>query len=393
MSNFGALASGLIQGMAQQKMQKSQQQEAAEARKLEDTLTKLKIQEAKNKQSLLNMLMPMMQQQQPEAKPEGYGQPSRGPEGLGDGTGGPKFAESFGQQGGGLAEAMSTQQMQFDPMMAQIMKAFTGVDVPAAQRDMQPEKQDLSEAALIQRALQGDPEATAMLERWDELKRNRAAAGGSTVNIKNMGTIPPGYRVQYDQSGNPVGMTPIPGGPAEREILEGEAQKEKAAEITGTAAQTVWEDGVRSMSVITENPKQATGLMGKVSKRIPGTPAHELNQHFESMRGNIAVDSLLKIKASGAGLGQVPQSQLEMLAGLLGRLDVEMETQELKFNLNRIMEIYADIVEKTGGDPEGVFKKRLEKFGQPGKKPQSMGAPGKVFHQMPGKSDPLGIRQ
>src|SRR5690606_20345952 len=50
-----------------------------------------------------------------------------------------------------------------------------------------------------------------------EVYRDYRQAGSAQTNIDNrtMGSVPQGYRVIYDDAGNPVQMEPIPGGPAD----------------------------------------------------------------------------------------------------------------------------------------------------------------------------------
>ena len=59
---------------------------------------------------------------------------------------------------------------------------------------------------------------------------------------------------------------------------------------------------------------------------------------------------MLDIKASGAGLGQVPQSQLEMLASVLGQLNTAQDRETVRFNVQRVLDLYSDIVRQAGGE-------------------------------------------
>jgi hypothetical protein len=61
------------------------------------------------------------------------------------------------------------------------------------------------------------------------------------------------------------------------------------------------------------------------------------------LQGNISVDKLLQIKASGAGLGHIPHQQMMMLASVLGMLDTNMDLRDLEFNLRRVRRIYQNI--------------------------------------------------
>jgi len=96
---------------------------------------------------------------------------------------------------------------------------------------------------------------------------------------------------------------------------------------------------------------------------VPGSDANVLRKHLDSVKGNIAVDQLLNIKRQGSGLGQVPQSQLDMLSTLMGSLKPDLPPQELKKNLKDIEAIYSKIVETEGGDPLALYNKRMGKGG------------------------------
>ena len=69
----------------------------------------------------------------------------------------------------------------------------------------------------------------------------------------------------------------------------------------------------------------------------------------KSIQANIGIDKLLDIKRSGAGLGQVPQSQLEMLASVLGQLNTAQDKETVRYNVDRVLYLYSMIVEQAGG--------------------------------------------
>jgi hypothetical protein len=185
-------------------------------------------------------------------------------------------------------------------------------------------------------------------------------AGAARTNVKvgggRVGTIPPGFELVEGPDGA-LSMVPIAGGPAAIEAQKAADAAAKGSEVVMTAAQTVFEDATRALNVLDKYGKAAAGI-GGLTASIPATPAKELDGHIFSMKGNIGIDQLLKIKASGAGLGQIPQAQLEMLGAMLGNLDVKQNPRVLRENINRIQEIYSDIVEKEGGNPIELARQR-----------------------------------
>jgi hypothetical protein len=199
--------------------------------------------------------------------------------------------------------------------------------------------------------------------RQQELARAQAGASRQTVNVEpgvQVGSIPPGYALIKNEDGSMV-MQPIAGGPAAQQVAQEAEKKEEGQAVTRTAAQTVFEDTTRALAVLERSPTTATGLGAAALRNVPGTDAKELQGHIDSIKGNIGIDQLLKIKASGAGLGQVPQSQLDMLASMLGNLDVTQNQRVLRENLVRVQEIYADIVKKAGGDPKQMMEERQQR--------------------------------
>ena len=68
------------------------------------------------------------------------------------------------------------------------------------------------------------------------------------------------------------------------------------------------------------------------------------------MKGNVGIDSLLRIKATGAGLGQVPQSQLDLLSRLLGELDMNQSEEQFTYTWNRMGWVYEIIMDQADTD-------------------------------------------
>lgn len=226
---------------------------------------------------------------------------------------------------------------------------------------------ELFGTADISKLSEEQRQQAANFYRQQELSRAKAGASRQTVNVEpgvQVGSIPPGFALIKNEDGSMV-MQPIAGGPAAQALVEAKEKKQVGDEVTLTAAQTVFEDTSRALDVIDKNASGTTGMGAFLLSSIPGTDARELAGHIDSVKSNIGIDQLLKIKASGAGLGQVPQTQLEMLASLLGNLDATQNSRVLRENLMRVNEIYADIVRKTGGDPDVLMQQRQERQQQP----------------------------
>jgi hypothetical protein len=240
----------------------------------------------------------------------------------------------------------------------------------------------------------GSPEAQQMYRRFMEQKVNPRPLATASVHMAgqrdhNWGDPPKDHVWARDpntgqiitrvdpKSGAAAPLAlPVAGSPTARGIEGEEAEARTGSELNMRAAQTVFEDSDRALAVLQRWGNVAAGP-GSLLDRIPTTPAQQLRKHIDSIKGNVGIDSLLKIKASGAGLGAIPQAQLEMLASLMGNLDNAQTASDLQFNIARINEIYGDIVRTEGGDPVQMAEERRRRLSGPGGGPAAQG--GKVI--------------
>ncbi len=207
-------------------------------------------------------------------------------------------------------------------------------------------------------------------ERTDPLYQARvrkaeAEAIKAEQDSQGVGVDRQGWERYRDPETGEIRMRIIPGGPAERAIR---AQNK----FTATAARTVVEDANRADEII---GFWTTGIPGMLQSIIPSTPGAVLEEHLASVRSNIAIDQLLNIKKSGAGLGQVPQSQLNMLSELLGVLKVSLPADVLRFTLRRSRDIYADILAQATEDDMQLIEQTVRP-GDP-RATQQTGRPGR----------------
>ena len=205
----------------------------------------------------------------------------------------------------------------------------------------------------------------ARLNSLEKVVKLQSPTGGA-LQQSIYGTPPEGYVWRRDAAGNimineegaPI-AAPIGGTAATEKLRTEQKKKETMEESKGVIGGTVIEDAQRAIDLIKANPKLTTGPAGFAGKDIGFGPAYTTNLMIESVRSNIGIDKLLDIKASGAGLGQIPQTQLKTLQSVLGGLDQGQNAETLLYNLKRVIDIYSDIVEKAGG-PE-MLAQALEK--------------------------------
>lgn len=149
----------------------------------------------------------------------------------------------------------------------------------------------------------------------------------------------------------------LKGSEAEREWLKDNNKVLTNNDMAIRAGKTVLADIEALERMHQKDPQSISGFSASMTNFIPGTVAADAKARADSIRGNIAVDNLLNIKQSGAGLGQVPQSQAEMLSGLFGSLSQTQNDAEFMNTLNRIKGIYSDIIKSAESENRGVYDK------------------------------------
>ena len=149
---------------------------------------------------------------------------------------------------------------------------------------------------------------------------------------------------------------PVAGTVAEDEYLSQYGKNIAANNETQRVAKTVLEDIDAIERLIKEHPLQAAGW-GSTMSFIPGTAARDIKARIESIKGNSGVDSLLMIKKSGAGLGQIPQRQMDMLSSMMGNLDQAQTLPELKDVIARYKRIYENVYNNATSDNEKIYSR------------------------------------
>ncbi len=144
------------------------------------------------------------------------------------------------------------------------------------------------------------------------------------------------------------------------------------------AATTVIRDSREALNMMSTSTLFTTpGIMSAQARRqmakVPGSDVYEIGMLIQSVKDNIGIDTLLNIKREGSGLGQVPQKQLETLQGVLGRLEIERDPRLLRRDLEDVLTMYQDIINKaveggtsgridiqpTQSTPEDIFDSAL----------------------------------
>lgn len=163
----------------------------------------------------------------------------------------------------------------------------------------------------------------------------------------------------------PDGFEAVPGTQAARDEEAATRQRGKGALMTSIQAQTVAEDIDRLNKQIDDMPfGRNAAFQESLPPMLQSDEFRNANALIESVKGNVGVDSLLRIKQSGAGLGQVPQSQLDLLSRLLGELTLTQGKEQFVRTWNRMGDVYEQVwksadaeMQEIGMPPPEVFKR------------------------------------
>lgn len=183
---------------------------------------------------------------------------------------------------------------------------------------------------------------------WDNARKQ---AGAISIDARNMGSIPAGYRVEYDEGGNPVQMSPIPGSPAAMEAESAAAQAGMRQDQTGRYADVVLQDLDQALGL---TGSDTTGLLGTLLQNVPGTNARNLDALLTTIRSNIGFDRLQAMREAsptGGALGAVSDFENRQLQSTLGNLEQSQTEDQLRRNLERVRETYLDIIHGPGNRP------------------------------------------
>lgn len=205
-----------------------------------------------------------------------------------------------------------------------------------------------SEIQTLQ-ALSGDPTLSAM-----DMQRRRAGASQTSVNVDNMGTIPPGYELFTDPQTGARRMQPIPGSPAAQDAADAETQAANQQAIRERSADVVTQDVDRVLNLVSSSPVPTTGFGGFLTQRVPGNPGYDVSKLLDGIRANVGFDKLQQMREAsptGGALGAVSERENTLLQSTLGSLEQSQTREQFEYNLRRVANTYLDIVHGPGNGP------------------------------------------
>ena len=186
----------------------------------------------------------------------------------------------------------------------------------------------------------------------------------STTNIRNPASIPSGYRGIYDDDGNLIELEAIAGGPAAVDAAAAEAEAgadsrreglraARQSKIGGIVIEDInrYRDLVENQGIFTP----VTGALGEIVGGIAGTPAADARSLANTIGANIqfeALDQMRKESKTGGALGSITQNELKDLRDTLGSIAASQSDEQLLFNLQRLENLYNNVMAEAMSYPE-----------------------------------------
>lgn len=180
----------------------------------------------------------------------------------------------------------------------------------------------------------------------------------------------------------------VPGSPAEQEfstkLREMDAGDRKLIQSFGLVsdhADVVQRNAERALSFF--NGADAGVLLQTLrsgARRLPGTDAYNAWDALETIRNNVAVDELQRMRQSspsGGAMGNVSDRDISLISGALGRLEVERDPARLTEDIRNLVSTYTKIMRFAKQDAEDA-EYRMKLRQQVASAPAPVAAPGSV---------------
>lgn len=124
---------------------------------------------------------------------------------------------------------------------------------------------------------------------------------------------------------------------------------------TVTSASNTVETIIDLMEAVRDNPS-ATGFWGSILGNVPFTKAGEVRIDADTLRSNMALDTLTKLKSTGATLGGVSTEELRLLESEIAQLNMNQSQAAVLRDLEKIKGRYSGVIRKAyeTGDPAAL---------------------------------------
>ena len=128
-----------------------------------------------------------------------------------------------------------------------------------------------------------------------------------------------------------------------------------------SSSKTVLDTIKEAVQLINKHPRMATGI-GALASPLPNTPQHQLLQFLTTIKSNVALDSLMELKASSptgsSGFGAMNIEELKLLLTSMGSLEQTQDPVELVKVLKRVGEHTFNASTYARDDLKEIMKKK-----------------------------------
>lgn len=232
-----------------------------------------------------------------------------------------------GERFASLAESVGA-----GPALQMYQAAMKGPDRTAAQTNFAEYQRILAE--------QGPAAADQFL---------RMAEGGTRINMPaQIGTIPAGYRAEYNENGQPVALVPIAGGPADTEAqaaAAADAAKASGDQTRGSVVADTIDNIIKTLDRGGIFNLPEAGIAGQWLSSV-NQEARDVKNQLSVIQSTVALDRLQQMRdasKTGGALGGVSERELDLLMNALGSIDQSSSPQLLRENLLQIKRIMTKI--------------------------------------------------
>lgn len=205
----------------------------------------------------------------------------------------------------------------------------------------------LSDAGAALQGGQGG-NVSAMFSRFNEqadMQRKATAAQAQSTFLAGL-TGGGSIEAQIEMMTNAAIAYPsmAPGFALKIKALQDQLQQEGRDKGRGRAAMSTLRDIDSIIDMVDQDPTMTTGIWGWATRGIPMTAAGKTQILIDSVVSSLALDSLKALKATGATMGALNQSELEILKTELARIDLATDPETVKTQLGKIKGHYRVII-------------------------------------------------
>lgn len=189
---------------------------------------------------------------------------------------------------------------------------------------------------------------------------------------------PAGYR--WAASG---GLEPIPGGPAdEKATMAGEKAEQRRQAAVMQADRMI---GSADTALKQMDRWMTTGVSGAVMSNLPGSDANDLRATLETIKANLGfaeLQAMREASPTGGALGSVAVQELSALQSTVANLSPNQSEAQLRANLQKIKEHYANMREVLQGKMPKGYDQGGQSWGSLAQEYEKQGMPREVIRQV-----------